>query len=398
MLAHRRADPGHAGGRLAEPGDDRLMKPDEVRTTGESSLAVRAPRALMTAAAFVLVIAGLKAGAPILVRVALAGFIVVITRPAVAWLQRRRIPSALAIILVVLLVFGVGALFISLAAQSLGEIRLEFPRYTARVQSLEAAFNAWLQSLNLAVPEAIHFDFVNAERALEFATGAAREAASLTSTVVLIMIITVFGMTEANGLPTKLRQAFGHRANLAGLRTVTDEMQHYLAIKTVVSLITGVLVASWTALIGLDFPMFWGILAFVLNYVPNVGSIIAAIPAILVAALDLGIDGAILTAVGYIAVNMVLGNIVEPTWLGRRLGLSPLVVMLSLVFWGWLWGPIGVLLAVPLTMAARIMLEKSQNYQWVAVLLAPSSEVRAAADPAKDRVPVGQRLAQFVRR
>lgn len=374
------------------------MQSDEPRTRSESSLAIRAPRALMTAAALVLVVAGLKAGAPILVRVALAGFIVVITRPAVAWLQRRRVPSSLAIVLVVLLVFGVGALFVSLAAQSLGEIRLAFPLYSSRVQSLEAALIAWLQSLNLAVPEAIHFDFVNAERALEFATTAAREAASLTSAVVLIMIITVFGMTEANGLPTKLRRAFGDRANLAGLRTVTDEMQHYLAIKTVVSLITGVLVAGWTALIGVDFPVFWGILAFLLNYVPNVGSIIAAIPAILVAALDLGLDGAILTAVGYVAINMVLGNIVEPTWLGRRLGLSPLVVMLSLVFWGWLWGATGVLLAVPLTMSARIMLEKSQNYTWVAVLLAPSSEVEAGTEPAEDRVPVGQKLLQLVRR
>lgn len=355
-------------------------------------------RALMTVAAIVLIIAGLKAGAPILVRIALAGFIVVITRPAVAWLQRHRVPSALAILIVVMAVFGMGALFISLAAQSLGEIRLAFPRYADRLLSIETSLNDWLVSLNLPAPEGLHLDLVNAERALDFATGAAREAASLTTALVLIMFITVFGMTEANGLPDKLRRAFGNRADLAAMRTVTDEMQHYLAIKTVVSLMTGLLVGVWVAIIRVDFPVFWGLVAFVFNYVPNVGSIIAAVPAVTVAWLDLGFDGAILTAAGYVGINMILGNIVEPTWLGRRLGLSPLIVMLSLVFWGWVWGPIGVLLAVPLTMSARVMLEKTENYRWVAVLLAPSSEVRSTPDAEGGTVPRASRLLSFLRR
>jgi AI-2 transport protein TqsA len=361
-------------------------------------------RTLFALAAFVVVVAGMKAAAPILVRVALAGFVVVITRPAVAWLQRRRVPSALAITLVVLAVFGLGAVFVSLAAQSLGQLSLQVPRYTARARGFETRINDWLQTLNLPVPERLHFDFVNAERALTFATGAAREAASVTSALVLIMIITVFGMIEANGLPEKLRRAFGERADLVGMQTVTAEMQHYLAIKTVVSLMTGLLVGGWVAIVGLDFPVFWGLVAFVLNYVPNVGSIIAAVPAIVLAWLDLGFDAALLTSIGYVAINMVLGNMVEPTWLGRRLGLSPLIVMLSLVFWGWLWGAIGVLLAVPLTMSARIMLEKTR-YSWVAVLLAPTSETVAAghgeAGPGEDGAGAGgvrRRAFSFRRR
>jgi predicted PurR-regulated permease PerM len=296
--------------------------------------------------------------------------------------------------LVVLSVFGLGAVFVSLAAQSLGEIDREFPGYVTRARGLESSLNAWLQSLNLPVPETLHFDFVNAERAVGFATRAASEAASLTSALVLIMIITVFGMIEANGLPEKLRRAFGERADVAGMRTVTAEMQHYLAIKTVISLLTGLLVGSWVAVVGLSFPVFWGLVAFVLNFVPNVGSIIAAVPAILLAWLDLGFDAALLVAIGYVAINMVLGNMVEPTWLGRRLGISPLVVMLSLVFWGWLWGAIGVLLAVPLTMSLRIMLEKTR-YRWVAVLLAPSSEVATVGQPAEHRPEDRRRLFPF---
>ena len=372
------------------------MREEANPTEGGPGVGTRS-RTLFAVAALFVVVAGMKAAAPILVRVALAGFVVVITRPSVAWLQRRRVPSSLAIMLVVLSVFGLGALFVSLAAQSLGEISNEFPRYTVRAQGLEAAANAWLQTLNLPVADTLHFDFVNAARALDFATRAAREAASLTSALVLIMIITVFGMIEANGLPEKLRRAFGERADLIGMRTVTAEMQHYLAIKTVVSLMTGVLVGGWVAIVGLDFPVFWGLVAFVLNFVPNVGSIIAAVPAILLAWLDLGFDAALLAAIGYVAINMVLGNMVEPTWLGRRLGLSPLIVMLSLVFWGWMWGAIGVLLAVPLTMSARIMLEKTR-YRWVAVLLAPSSEAATVGQPAAPRPEGSRRFFPFRRR
>jgi predicted PurR-regulated permease PerM len=393
---HRR-DATRGANRPRHLRDDEPMEAEGVPAARDGMRGRTGSRALVTAAALVLIAAGLKAAAPILVRIALAGFIIVITRPAVAWLQRHRVPSALAISAVVLFVFGVGVLFISLTAQSLGEIRLAFPRYAERVQAIEASLNDWLDSTNLPAPDDLHFDFVNAQRALDLATGAARQAASLTTAVVLVLILTVFGMIESNGLPRKLRRAFGERADLAALRTVTAEMQHYLAIKTVISLITGLLVGVWVAIIGLDFPVFWGLVAFVLNFIPNVGSIIAAVPAVALAWLDLGADGALLVAAGYLAINMVLGNMVEPTWMGRRLGLSPFVIMLALVVWGWLWGAIGVLLAVPITMSARIMLETTRSHRWVAILLAPTSELAAAEHPARERVE-GKRRFPFLRR
>jgi predicted PurR-regulated permease PerM len=361
------------------------MEAEGTPGAGTAGRARPGSRTLLTVAALVLVVAGLKAAAPALVRIALAGFIVVITRPLVVWLRRRRIPSALAIFVTVLLVFGVGALFVSLLAQSLGEIRLAFPRYSARAQVLEAALNEWLRSTGLPVAEGIRLDFVNAERALDLVTAAARQAASLTTAIVLVMIITVFGMIEANGLQGKLQRAFGERADLAVLRTVTAEMQHYLAIKTVISLATGLLVGIWVALIGLDFPVFWGLVAFLLNFIPNVGSIVAAIPAIAIAWLDLGLQDALLIAAGYLTINLVLGNGIEPMWMGRRFGLSPFVVILALVFWGWIWGGIGVLLAVPFTMAARVMLEKTQSHGWIAGLLAPASEMAPVERSAAER-------------
>lgn len=342
-------------------------------------MAEQAPRrtgadVLLTAAAFVIIVAGLKVAAPILIRFALAGFIVIVTRPAVAWLQRRRVPTSIAITLVVLLLFGVVAVFVSVATQSLGEIRVAFPRYVERLEAIEMNLIGWLGARGIEFPSALRLDEANAQRTFDIASGVILGAAGIMTTAVLVLIIAIFGMIEAHGVHGKLRRAFGDVPQLRGLGTVVAEVQNYLGIKTVISLVTGLSAGLLTWAIGLDFPVFWGIIAFLLNYVPNVGSIIAAIPAVLLGLIQIGVGAAVLTALGYLVINTVFGTIIEPTWQGRRLGLSTLVVMLSLVFWGWMWGAIGVLLSVPLTMTVRVMLEKSDDYRWVAVLLAPSNE------------------------
>jgi predicted PurR-regulated permease PerM len=142
-----------------------------------------------------------------------------------------------------------------------------------------------------------------------------------------------------------------------------------MMIKTLTSLATGILIAIWLAIIGVDFPVLWGVVAFALNFVPNIGSIIAAIPAILLALIQLGIFPALHAAIAFLVVNLVIGNAIEPRIMGKGVGLSTLVVFLSLVFWGWVLGPIGMLLSVPLTMIVKIGLENNEGTQKIAVLL-----------------------------
>ncbi len=139
--------------------------------------------------------------------------------------------------------------------------------------------------------------------------------------------------------------------------------------KTYISAATGVLVGSFLSLLGVDFAVLWALVAFLLNYIPNIGSIIAAVPAVLLALIQFGLGAALVTASGYIVVNMVMGNMIEPRLLGRKLGLSTLVVFLSLIFWGWLWGPMGMLLSVPLTMIVKILLENSAQFHSLAKLM-----------------------------
>ncbi len=144
----------------------------------------------------------------------------------------------------------------------------------------------------------------------------------------------------------------------------------YLGIKTAVSLVTGLLIGTWAWLLDLDFPVLLGLIGFALNYVPTIGSILAVIPALFLSLVQFGSFGhSVLVLGGYLFINAVFGNIIEPNLMGRRLGLSTLVVILSLIFWAWVWGPIGALLAVPLTMVVKIMLENTEDLHWVAVLL-----------------------------
>jgi predicted PurR-regulated permease PerM len=148
-----------------------------------------------------------------------------------------------------------------------------------------------------------------------------------------------------------------------------------LAIKTVASLGAGIVVAIWVWALGIDFPVIWGLLAFLLNFIPNLGSIIAAVPPVLLGYIQFGIGRALLVAAGFGLVNLVFGNVVEPKLMGRKLGLSTLVVFLSLIFWGWVWGPAGMLLSVPITMVVKIALESNPSTRWISILLDSEASV-----------------------
>lgn len=330
-------------------------------------------RALLVGASLVVVVSGLKVGAPILVPIALSIFLAITLMPAVSWLKRRRVPTLAAILLVVLTTFAALGGIISIATQSINQMRLAIPKYQAQFTEIQESVLGSLRQRGLEVPANLDISLVSPARVMDMASGALVGLAGFMSGVALVLLISIFILIEAHGFPLKIRTALNSpNLDLGRFGKIAGEVQQYLVMKTVISLGTGLLVGLWVWMIGLDFPIFWGLLAFLLNYVPNVGSILAAIPAILLALVQLGPRGALLVAGGYVAVNMVLGNLVEPNLMGRRLGLSPLVVVLSLVFWGWVWGATGMLLSVPLTMIARIMLENTEEHSWIAVLLGPT--------------------------
>ncbi len=331
-------------------------------------------RFLLVAAALVVVVAGLKLGAPILLPFALALFLAVMSLPITFWLQRH-LPPWLSIVLTMLVTVSLFSVLILLAMQSFSELQPRLPGYSESLNGLKDSAVEWVQESEWlggpVVDRYLTLDVIEAGAVFDVLGGAVRQAGSFLSSTFLILLMMVFMLAEATIFPYKMRAIMRPRAGSGRRMTkIIREIQVYLGIKTAVSLVTGLLIGTWAWLLGLDFPVLLGLIGFALNYVPTIGSILAVIPALFLSLVQFGTFGhSILVLGGYLFVNMIFGNIIEPNLMGRRLGLSTLVVILSLIFWAWVWGPVGALLAVPLTMVVRIMLENTEDLRWVAVLL-----------------------------
>jgi predicted PurR-regulated permease PerM len=348
----------------------------------------RAWRFLMGAAAFVVVVAGMKAADTILIPFLVSLFTAVLCGPPVFWLHRKGLPQWLAMILVVAAIMGIGFGMAAVVGNSINRFTLELPSYQARLQELTLSTIQWLDEQGIQVTGRVVQDVANPGAIMALVGRLASGLGALVANTFLILLTVVFMLVEASGFPLKLRTALGETTavKLPDFGRFADSIQDYLVIKTWISLATGAAAALWVAVLGVDFPVLWGLLAFLLNYVPNIGSIIAAVPPVLLAILQHDPQRALLVAAGYVALNVVFGSILEPRVMGTGVGLSTLVVFLSLVFWGWVLGPVGMLLSIPLTMAVKILLETSDDTRWVAILLGPShlEEGRAKDNASPD--------------
>jgi predicted PurR-regulated permease PerM len=190
----------------------------------------------------------------------------------------------------------------------------------------------------------------------------------LTNSFVILLAV-IFLLLEAPALNVRLAANHESDRGLLDFSSLFQGINRYMGIKALISALTGVADALGLWLLGVDFPLIWGFLVFLLNFIPNIGSIIATIPPVLLAFVQLGPWSALATLGVFLTVDMILSNVLEPRLLGRGLGISSLVVLLSLVFWGWLLGPVGMLLSVPLTMAVKLALEARDQTRWVGLLL-----------------------------
>ena len=192
-----------------------------------------------------------------------------------------------------------------------------------------------------------------------------------------IIFTVLFLIVESTSLPEKLRSISQNpEKTLGDLSAFMKSVNHYLVIKAVMSLITGLVIAVYLTVLGVDFAIVWGALAFFMNFVPYIGSIIAAVPAVILSLIDAGPVVSLAVAGGFVVVNLIVGNVLEPRYMGRGLGLSTLVVFLSLIFWGWVFGPVGMFLSTPLTMIVKIALENDPRSRWISVLLSAQAPAR----------------------
>ncbi len=321
-------------------------------------------------ACFVIIVAGMKAAVEILVPFLLSGFIAILCAPALLWMEARRIPTTVAVILVVLVVVVSIGGFSVIIASSVNDFARQIPSYQASLQQEISAITQWLDGHGVTLSQQMVKDQINPGKVMTLVQGVVTSFGNVLTNFFLIFLTVLFILFEASGFPTKLRRAMGEKhSSLGTFERFNKSVKRYLIIKSLVSVGTGIFIGAWLAIQGLDYVILWALLAFLLNFIPNIGSIIAAIPAVMLSFLQLGVGSAGFTALGFMLVNVVMGNVIEPRYMGQGLGLSTLVVFLSLLFWGWVLGPVGMLLSIPLTMIVKLALESNQDTHWIAVLL-----------------------------
>jgi predicted PurR-regulated permease PerM len=340
-------------------------------------------RLLLVLSCLMIVAAGLRAAKPIMVPFFLALFLAVVSIPMMFWLRRHGVPAAAAIALAVLAdALLIGGILL-LVFNSTGALIQKLPLYRVALVEQFDRWGRWLGERGLLDLEYLTANLLDPASVFDLIQRTVQAAASISTLIFIVVIIMIFILAEATVFPYKFQAILGHdRTSRIRITQTVQEVQAYLGIKTVISLATGVLAGAFAWAMSLDFPILLGLVAFALAYIPTIGSVIAAVPAMALALILYDWPWMLLVGLGYLAINTAFTQILEPHWMGRRMGLSTLVVVLSLLFWGFLWGPIGALLAVPLTMVLKIGLENTPDLKWIAILLdktPPQAKAAAAA-------------------
>ncbi len=332
-----------------------------------------ASKAILVAAALVVVIAGMKQAAPMLVPFLLSLFIAVLCFPAMHCLQTKGIGQGVSLVIVVLLVFVFGIALALLVGSSMDDFYRDMPGYQQKLSEQWLGLHGWLASYGVNIPAEAFKNNMDPKAAMKLAASILTGFGNVLANSFLILLTVIFILLEANSFSRKISRLTAPHDDSDFAKAFTVKLRAYMSIKTWMSVVTGFLVTFWLWLLGVDYPQLWGVLAFMLNYVPNIGSIIAAVPAVLLALVQLGGVTALLVALGYVVINVVIGSILEPKFLGKGLGLSTLIVFVSLVFWGWVLGPVGMLLSVPLTVTVKLAIDSHEKSHWLGELLGEAS-------------------------
>ncbi len=327
-------------------------------------------RFLFVAAAAIVVIAGLRYASDMLVPFLLSLFIAIIASPPLSWLKDKGVPSALALVIIICGVVLVGVVVGIVIGSSINDFRADLPEYEMRMHGLLEKLQALLLGWGIELSTDLIKENLNPSVALSLAGNTLASLGNVMTNAFLILLTVIFILAEEVRLTDKLAYIQkGSTNSVDALERFTGSVNQYMAIKSSLSLLTGLLAMGLLFILDVDYPVLWGLLAFFLNFVPNLGSLLAAVPPVLLALIQLGLGDAALTALGYVLINVLIGNVLEPRVMGKGLDLSTLVVFASLVFWGWVLGPVGMLLSVPLTMTVKIALESYKDTRWLAVLL-----------------------------
>ena len=329
---------------------------------------------LIVSASIIIILAALKMAAAIVVPFLLASFIAIIIAPLYSWLIQKKVPTVLALLAVVgglVIIFSLLGVLVGTSVQSFSA---NMPVYEAKLHIQLSSLTEMLSRYGLIQGDLK--SIFDPARLMQYSATVLKGAGSVLTNSFMIFLIIVFMLLESTQFAKKLDIADGERETMKHVTEVLTKIKRYMALKAVISLATGIIVTVVLMAIGLDYAVLWGLVAFLFNFIPNIGSILAAVPAVLLALVQLGTFGALEVGAVYLAINVLIGSIIEPRIMGQGLGISTLVVFLSLIFWGWLLGPVGMLLSIPLTIMIKILLHTSETTRWLAILIGNGEGIR----------------------
>ncbi|MDR1964036.1 MAG: AI-2E family transporter [Planctomycetaceae bacterium] len=363
---------------------------------------------LIVSASIVVILAGLKAAQSLAAPFFLAVFFALVLLPPLRWLKQKGLSDWASLLVLSLFVFLCGIGIVWILSHSLTDFANRLPVYrekaTAGITQLDNWINDTIRKFDQieeSAPKILEpkiqmlreeptetaqietetktilprerfslFSVVHLDTLIGYVHLGVRELLNIATVSSLIVVMVIFMLIEAARLPEKVREAFGGR-DLSNdyFRKIAADTWNYMKIKTIINLLTGFVTSIGLWFLGVEYALLWGILMFFLNYIPNIGQIIASVPPVLLALVDQGATMAVVVTIWLVVVNTAFGYGVEPRYLEEGLGISSLVVLLSLIFWGWMLGPIGMFLSAPLTMVLKIVLQNDQKTRWIAVLL-----------------------------
>lgn len=346
-------------------------------------------RLLLTLACLVIVFSGLKAAAPIFIPLVIAFFLSLLSAPVTLWLRKHKLPNILAVLLTIVLNIIIVGLVVLLGINLISDFQEVAKDYIIKIRYLAEATVGLLEERGFKNAKEFFLGYLKWDEIIKFVTNSQiiGTLIDFLKTLFIIIIVMCFTLTEAIFFSDKLKTISKTRApDLSHLKKTSVDIQRYLGIKTLISALTGLLAGLVVWLFGEDFVLLWALLAFAFNFIPAIGSIMAAIPPVLVALVnglqttatneiaisslkEIDFTNALGILIGYLIINVAIGNFLDPMLLGRRFGLSTLWVMLSVFFWGWLWGGVGMFLAVPLTMLVKVSIDNTSDLKWLSIIM-----------------------------
>lgn len=352
----------------------------EIKNPIRSSLPV-----ISILASLVIIIAGIIYAQSFINSMLLAIFLSIVCAQPIIWMKKRKVPSGVAILIVLLGIVGIFIGFADIIGNSVSSFSEDAHIYEQRVEQIWMSVIHFFNERGIEISTDRLTEIIAPGKVMGYTAGALSQLGGVMGNTFTIFFLMLFLLMELDSFSIKARAiALNTNVSVDYFNTIGKNIRHYLSIKTVTSLLTGFVIWIGLLIVGVDYAIIWALVAFLLNFIPNIGSILAAVPAVLFALIQLGAGGAFWTIIVFLSVNMIVGNLVEPKIMGKGLGLSTFVVFVALIFWGFVLGTVGMFLSVPLTMAIKIMLEQKPGTKWISVILGTEEDAKSMLNGPKE--------------